>query len=79
MYSKGWEQFAWEENVQKLGMPHFYLGKHSLTKLVLYFYILFPALIFLGIGSVISIIVFICEKVKNISIMKKLAEDRSNK
>ena len=45
-------------------MPHFYLGKHLLSKFMLYYYFLFPAFIFLGIGSVISIIVFICEKVR---------------
>ena len=49
--------------MRSLGMPHFYLGKHSLSKFVLYYYFLIPAFIFLGIGIVMSIIVFICEKV----------------
>ena len=63
MHTKGFAKFVWEENVQKLGMPHFYLGKNSLSKFAFYCYFLFLAFIFLGIGSVISIIVFICEKV----------------
>ena len=67
MHTKEFATLVWEENVKTLGMPHFYLGKHSsklhLSKLVLYFYLLFPAFVFLGIGSVISIIVFNCEKV----------------
>ena len=51
--------------MQALEMPHFFLGKHSLSlsKFMLHFYIFFPAFIFLGIGSVLSIIVFFCEKV----------------
>ena len=64
MHTKQFEQFTWEENVQNLGMPHFYLGKLSISKFVLYIYFLFPAFIFLGIGTAISIIVFIFEKVK---------------
>lgn len=63
MNTKLFEKFAWEENVQNLGMPHFYLGKLSFSKFVLYIF-LFPAFIFLGIGTAISIMVFICEKVE---------------
>ena len=63
MRTKEFAKFVWEENVKVLGMSHFYLGKHSVSKFVLYYYFLFTGFIFLGIGSVISIIVFICEKV----------------
>ena len=63
MYIKHFAKFVWEEEVQALGMPHFYLGKHSFSKFLLYFYILFPAFIFLGIGSVLSFIMFFCELV----------------
>jgi len=45
LISKQFTQFVWEEELQILGMPHFYL-----------------AFILLGIGSVISIIMFIFEK-----------------
>ena len=31
MYTKKLGQFVWEQNVQNLGMPHFHLGKHSLS------------------------------------------------
>ena len=63
MASKKFGKFVWEEEVQALGMPHFFLGRHLVSKFVPYFYILSPAFIFLGIGSVLSIIVLICEKV----------------
>ena len=65
MLTKEFPKFVWEENVQALGMPHFYLGKHkhSLSKFVLYLYFLFPALIILGIGSLLAIIAFIFEKI----------------
>ena len=62
MYTKGFPKFVWEENVKALGMPHFYLGKHSLSKFVHLLILLFLAFIILGIGSVIAIIAFICEK-----------------
>ena len=61
---KEFAKFVWEKEMQNLGMPHFYLGKNLLLKFVLYYnYFLFPAFIFLGFGGVLSIIVFICEKV----------------
>ena len=65
MVTKEFAKFFWEENVQALGMPHFYLGKqkHSLSKFVHLLLLLFLAFIFLGFGSVMAIIVFICEKV----------------
>ena len=63
MLTKGFAKFVWEENVEELKMPHFYLGKHSLsTFLFLTLKFVFLAFIFLGIGSAISIIVFCCEK-----------------
>ena len=65
MHTKNWAKFVWEENVKKLGMPHFFLGKHenSLSKFVHLLLLLFLAFIFLGFGSVMAITVFICEKV----------------
>ena len=60
MYQKQFPKFVWEEELQKLAMPHFYLGKDLFYPFSSYFS--FPALIILGTGSGISIIVFICEK-----------------
>ena len=65
MYTKEFDKFVWEEGVEALGLPHFFLGKLELSStLFLDFYILCPAFIFLGIGSVLSTIVFICENVQ---------------
>ena len=60
MHSKKWELFEWEEELQVLGLEYFYIGKNlSNLKQMLTFF--FAALIFLGFGSAISIIIFICE------------------
>ena len=64
MYTKNFDQFVWEENVQILGMPHFYLGKNVVNICFIFFIYLIPAFIFLGSGSVISIIVFVCENLR---------------
>ena len=65
MHQKGFAKFVWEESVQALGMPHFYLGKYKylLSKFVHVLLLLFLAFIVLGFGSLMAIIVFICEKV----------------
>ena len=65
MLTKGFAKFVWEENVEKLKMPHFYLGKNILLVNICSLHTLkfvFLAFIFLGIGSALSIIVFFCEK-----------------
>ena len=49
-----------------LYVPAFYnkiMDSYSLSKFVLYLYFLFPALIILGIGSLLAIIAFIFEKI----------------
>ena len=60
MYQKQFPKFVWEEQLQKLAMPHFYLGKDPLF----FFssYLSFTAFIILGTGSGISFILFICEQ-----------------
>ena len=65
MITKKFNTFVWEEELQSLGMPYFYLGIKTfiISSFVYFLHILFTAFIFLGIGKVISIIVFICEKV----------------
>ena len=67
MYTKEWKLFAWEEELKVLGLEYFYIGKHFWSKVVNFYFkkftCLFPAFIFLGIGSALSIIAFICEKV----------------
>ena len=60
MQENQFNQFVWEEEAKVLGLPHFFLGKFHCPKFVLTYYI--PAFIFLGIGSLMSFIVFILEK-----------------
>ena len=35
MHTKEFRKFVWEEELKVLGMPHFYLGKHSLSKFII--------------------------------------------
>ena len=65
MHTKEFGKFVWEEELKVLGMPHFYLGIKQSLLLFIIFYgkILISAFTFLGIGGVLSIIMFICEKV----------------
>ena len=62
MHYKEWELFVWEEELKVLGIEYFYIGQ-NLSILKQMFIFLFPALIFLGFGSAISILAFICEVV----------------
>ena len=64
MITKQFNQFVWKENVQILGMPHFYLGKNVVNIGFIFFIYLIAAFMFLGSGSVISIIVFVCENLR---------------
>ena len=50
--------------MQILGMPHFYLGKNVVNIGFIFFIYLIAAFMFLGSGSVISIIVFVCENLR---------------
>ena len=71
VFRKQFGSYVWEEELKVLGLPYFYLGDYFLSKFVnlyIIFFILFPALIFLLIGSAISIIVFICENFKKCKI-----------
>ena len=64
MHTKEFGKFVWEEELKVLGMPFFYLGKHLLSKfIILYINILIPGFTILGLGCLISITTFICEKV----------------
>ena len=63
--TKDFNQFVWEEEVQVLGLPQFYLGDYSIYLLCHFIYtvhVLFQALFLLGVGSGLSVIVFICEE-----------------
>ena len=63
IFKKDFNPFVWEEEVQVLRLPHFYLGKFNLNTLsfnILHF--LFQALFLLVIGSGVSVIAFICEQ-----------------
>ena len=62
LYTKYFNQYVWEEQLQVLGLPYFYLGKHSFTFIISLNTFLFQAFFFLGIGIGISITVFICEQ-----------------
>ena len=53
-------KFVWEEDLEVLGMPHFYLGTFIYT-LRSYENIRFLAFFILGIGIGFSTILFICE------------------
>ena len=63
IYSQEWPLFEWKEEIQILGMPHFYLGINiHLTDILLVSILYFiSAFIFLGIGSGVALTVFICE------------------
>ena len=64
MDTKKFEQFVWEEELKVLGIEYFFIGKHFNSKTVIFYKILtflFAALIFLGIGTAISMVAFICE------------------
>ena len=65
MHYKEWELFVWEEELKVLGIEYFYIGQNFKTYFINFssvFSFLFLAFIFLGIGGVVSIIAFICEK-----------------
>ena len=64
MHEKEWELFVWEEELKVLGIEYFIIGKHFYSKFVNFYQLLtflFAALIFLGIGTAISMVAFICE------------------
>ena len=72
MYQKQFPKFVWEEELQKLKLPHFYLGKDLKINFVLFpfsSYFSLAAFIILGTGCGISFIVFICEQL--IALSKK--------
>ena len=60
MHTKKWELFEWEEELKVLGLEYFYIGKHFYFIFVNLTF-LYPAFIFLGIGSAISMVAFFCE------------------
>ena len=76
MINRKWDPFVWNEELKVLGIEYFYLGKHSFSKFII-LYILFPALIFLGIGIVISSIVFIGENLSRMFNSSKKSQTRT--
>ncbi len=64
MYTKEFTQFVLEVKWIELDMPYFYFCKYSFSFHLLkvdLFHVTFSALIILGIGSGVSLIVFISE------------------
>ena len=68
MYTKEFPKFVFEVEGKILDMPYFYFGKYSLfishlLKFDLKFHVTFSAFIILGLGSGVSLIVFIFEHI----------------
>ena len=65
-YSKGWPAFVIEIEEKALDLPYFYFRKYififGMLKFDLNFHVTFSALGILGIGSCVSLIVFILEQ-----------------